>query len=131
MCSDSVATSCYRLWDQALDFGTKGTKLTQNLFYSCTLSTIFADRQCQYYKNRIPSGENHFDHLCNAHLHKPYNENIILILDVGGKTVLDVAAVISNLHYLSATSVCLIFHCRIFCTSLLLFTCYYHYTSLV
>ena len=92
----SVATSWYRIWDQALDLGTKGTKLTQNLFYSFC-QPIFAERQCHYCDNRIPSGENFFDHLCNAHLHKPHNENIISILHVGGKTVLDVATVLSNL----------------------------------
>jgi hypothetical protein len=103
VCSDSVAANWCRLWDQALDLGTKGTKLTQNLFYSLC-QPIFADRQCHYCENRIPSGENVFDHLCNAHLHKPYNENMVSILDAGGKTVLDMAAVISKFHYQHSAS---------------------------
>ena len=101
VCSDSVAASWCRFWDQALDLGKKGTKLTQNLFYSLC-QPIFADRQC--HENRIPSGENLFDHLCNAHLHKPYNENMVSILDVGGKTVLDMAAVIFKFHYQHSVS---------------------------
>ena len=103
VCSDSVAASWCRLWDQALDLLTKGTKLTQNLFYALC-QPILADRQCHYCKNRIPSDENFFDHLCNAHLHKPYNVSMVSILDVGGKTVLDMAAVISKFHYQHSAS---------------------------
>ena len=57
-------------------------------------------------ENRIPPGENFFEHLCNAHLHKPYNENMVTILDAGGKTVLDMAAVynISKFHYQHSAS---------------------------
>ena len=106
VCSDFVATRRCSLWDQALDLGTKGTKLTQNLFCQPT----FADRQCLYCVDKIPCDEHFFDHLCSAHLHQPYNENIVSILDEGGKAVLDMAAVISNFHH----------HCSSYITSVFL-----------
>ena len=80
-----------------------------------------------YCDNKIPCGENFFDNLCNAHLHQPYNENIVSILNEGGKTilVLDMAAVISHYIYTIAHLDIISLLCFILLFySLLLFICH-------
>ena len=61
---------------------------------------LFGDRLCPYCKDKIPSSQNFFDHLCNEHLeyHK-YNQNTSKTLEEGGQGVLDMATVISQYHH--------------------------------
>ena len=61
-CSDSVAASWCSLWDHALDYGTKGTKLLQILF-SSLCQPLFSDRHCHLCENSIlPANECFFSH---------------------------------------------------------------------
>ena len=61
-CSDSVAASWCSLWDHALDYGTKGTKLLQILF-SSLCQPLFSDRHYHHCENSIlPANECFFSH---------------------------------------------------------------------
>ena len=60
-CTDSVAASWCRLWDQAMDLGTKGTGLIQCLL-SSLCRPVFGDRQCPHCGDKIPLSQNFFDH---------------------------------------------------------------------
>ena len=56
VCSDVVASSWCRLWDQALDLGIKGIRLTQCLFHFLCRST-FGDRLCPHCATEIPQNQ--------------------------------------------------------------------------
>ena len=88
--TDVVAASWCRLWDQALDLGTKGT----GLILSSLCRPVFGDCLCSYCGNEIPSNQIFFDHLCSEHLHREYNQSIGEILTEGGQNVFDMATVI-------------------------------------
>ena len=93
--SEQVAASWCRLWDLALDYGTKGTKLTQSLFASLC-QPLCRDRICRLCGNRIPSDKNFFDHLCITHLQRHYNDHVASILEEGGESIMEMAASVSR-----------------------------------
>ena len=102
-CTDFVAASWCRLWDQAMDLGTKGTRQIQCLL-SSLCRPVFGDHQCPHCDNKIPSSQNFFDHLCNEHLKREYNKQIASILEQGGQDVFDMATVISQFHQNSSNN---------------------------
>ena len=99
VCSDFVASSWCRLWDQALDLGIKGTRLTQCLFHSLCRPT-FGDRLCPHCITEIPRNQSYFEHLNFDHLDNSYDQDEIeTILEEGGQLVMDFAKSVSEFHH--------------------------------
>ena len=99
VCSDFVASSWCRLWDQALDLGIKGTRLTQCLFHSLCRPT-FGDRLCPHCTTEIPRNQSYFEHLNFDHLDNSYDQDEIeTILEEGGQLVMDFAKSVSEFHH--------------------------------
>ena len=73
VCSDVVASSWCRLWDQALDLGIKGTRLTQCLFHFLCRPT-FGDRLCPHCATEIPPNQSYFEHLNFDNLDNSYDK---------------------------------------------------------
>ena len=93
--SELVAASWCSVWDLALDYGTKSTKLTQSLFASLC-QPLFKDRICHLCENKIPSNKNFFEHLCITHLKRRYNEHFVSIFEEGGESIMEMAVSISR-----------------------------------
>ena len=95
VCSDFVASSWCRLWDQALDQGTMGTRLIQCLF-SSLCRPILGDRSCHLCSTEIPLNQSFFDHLNFSHLDNNYNQDVVkTILEEGGQAVMNFAEHVS------------------------------------
>ena len=70
-CSDLAAASWCSMWDLALEYLQKGTKLTQSLFASLC-RPLFSDRLCHLCRSQIPAHNmTFFHHLCVSHLKHP------------------------------------------------------------
>ena len=103
LCTDVVAASWCRLWDQTMDLGTKGTGLIQHLL-SSLCHPVFVDHLCPYCGHEIPSNQIFFDHLCSEHLDCEYNQSMGEILEEGGQDVFNMATVIFQFHHNCANS---------------------------
>ena len=80
-CSDLAAASWCSVWDLALEYRQKGTKLTQSLIASLC-QPLFSDRLCHLCGSQIPAHNmTFFHHLCISHLKTPYNDCIASILE--------------------------------------------------
>ena len=64
---DLTASGWCRIWDLALDYGYRGTKLAQCLF-RCLCKPLFGDRMCPHCNTQISSNLTYFEHLCSRHI---------------------------------------------------------------
>ena len=87
--SPTIASSWCRLWDQALDYGVRGTKLSQSLF-RCLTKPLFGDRVCNLCVSIIPTPMSYFEHLCSTHIDFD-STSLPLILEEGGSELFHLA----------------------------------------
>ena len=71
--SETIAASWNSIWDEALDFGVRGTRLMQGLFGALTTPT-FGDRTCRHCNATIPG--TYPDHLFSDHI-TDYNHDLV------------------------------------------------------
>ena len=72
--TDEVASSWYRVWDEALEYGVRGTRLMQGLFSALSRPT-FGNKSCPLCKDTIPTS--YPEHLFTKHLAN-YNVDTIV-----------------------------------------------------
>ena len=54
-------------WDEALEYGIRGIKLMQHLFFALS-KPVFGDRTCAHCKEGIPMQQSYPQHLVSQHL---------------------------------------------------------------
>ena len=65
--TDEIASSWNAIWDEALEYSIRGTKLMQHLFFALS-KPVFGDRTCAHCKDGIPMWQSYPQHLMSRHL---------------------------------------------------------------
>ena len=65
--TDNISSSWNTMWDEALEYGIRGTKLMQHLFGTLS-KPVFGDRICSYCKDSITVLQSYPQHLVSQHL---------------------------------------------------------------
>ena len=99
--SETIAESWNSLWDEALDFGTRGTRLMQGLFGALSTPT-FGDRICRHCNATIPGS--YSDHLFSDHITKYNHDSVVQWLESKDfKNLFKLAEDITSLNFLSCS----------------------------
>ena len=95
--TDEVASSWNRVWDEALEYGVRGTRLMQGLFSALSRPT-FGNKSCPHCKDTIPTS--YPEHLFAKHLVNYYVDTIVGWLENKNyKNLFELAEAITSLKF--------------------------------